>query len=137
MANCVISTVSFGIRAGNQLIIYKMSPSNVLPSAPPDQLYPKLPPDNFRLSRIGDIQNKFRKKTKTIEMSPKNTKKAQTATHYVAVGLGSLSAALSAFAIALSLTVPGIIVDAPFCAVGAFCGAGYAGLTLASARNSA
>ena len=114
-----------------------MSPSNVLPSASHDQLYPKLPPDNFRLSRIGDIQNKFRKKTKTLEMSPKNTKKAETATHYVAVGLDSLSAALSASAIVLSPTGPRIVVDASFGAVGAFCGAGSAGLTLASARNSA
>ena len=70
-------------------------------------------------------------------MLPKNAKKAQTATHYVAVGLDSLSAALSASAIALSLTGPGIIVNTPFEAVGAFCGAGSAGLTLAATRNSA
>ena len=67
-------------------------------------------------------------------MSPKNTKKAQTATHYNAVGLGSLSAALSASAIALSLTGPEIIVDAPFGAVGTFCGAGSAGLTSLSKK---
>lgn len=41
--------------------------------------------------------------------------------HYVAVGLGSLWAALSASGIALSLTDPGIIADAPLDAVGAFC----------------
>ena len=57
-----------------------MSSSNVMPSALPEQLYPELPPDNFRLSRI----------CKNSEGKVKIKKKAPIAMHYVAVGLGSL-----------------------------------------------
>lgn len=80
------------------------------------------------------LKNKFPKKSKTIEKSPKITKKAQSATHYVAVGLGSLSVTLWASSIALSLTGPGIIVGAPLDAVGAFSGAGSAALTSLSKK---
>ena len=31
---------------------------NVLPSVPPEKLYPELLPDNFRLSRLGNIEKK-------------------------------------------------------------------------------
>ena len=48
-----------------------MSSLNVLPSAPPEKLYPELLPDNFRLSRIGNIEkNKFLKESRTTEKSP-------------------------------------------------------------------
>ena len=39
-----------------------MSSLNVLPSAPPEKLYPELLPDNFRLSRIGNIDKKISEK---------------------------------------------------------------------------
>ena len=47
---------------------------------------------SFRLTTFGwpesvKFKKKFPAKSKTTEKSPKNTKKAQTATHYVAVGL--------------------------------------------------
>ena len=35
-----------------------MSSMNVLPSVPPEKLYPELLPDNFRLSRLGNIEKK-------------------------------------------------------------------------------
>ena len=47
-----------------------MSSLNVLPRAPPEKLYPELLPDNFRLSRIGNIEKKFLKKSRTTEMLP-------------------------------------------------------------------
>ena len=39
-----------------------MSSLNVLPSAPPEKLYSELLPDNFRLSRIGNIEKNFSEK---------------------------------------------------------------------------
>jgi len=67
-------------------------------------------------------------KTNTVEWQ-KKYKEAQDATHYVAVRLGSPSAALSASGIAASLTGPGIIVSALLGSLGAICGACSAGLT--------
>ena len=52
-----------------------MSPLNMLPSAPPEKLYLELLPDNFRWSRIGNIEKQISKKSRTTEKSPKNTKK--------------------------------------------------------------
>lgn len=83
-----------------------MSSLNVLPSAPPEKLYPELLPDNFRLSRIGN-KKKFWK-NRELQKS-----RQQTATHYTNVGLGSLAAALSTTGVALSLKGPGIIAGAP------------------------
>jgi len=85
-----------------------MSSLNVLPSAPPEKLYPELLPDNFRLSRIGNIEKKNFWKNRELQKS-----RQQTATHYTAFGLGSLAAALSTTGVALSLTGPGIIAVAP------------------------
>ena len=39
-----------------------MSSMNVLPSVPPEKLYPELLPDNFRLSRLGNIEKKISEK---------------------------------------------------------------------------
>ena len=45
--------------------IYTMSSLNVLPSAPPEKIYPELPPNNFRLSRNGAEEiEKYRKVAK-------------------------------------------------------------------------
>lgn len=100
-----------------------------MPSAPPEQLYPELPSDNFRLTRICEIQTEISLEIENYRNVAVKCKKTQTAKHYVAVGLGSHSAALSATGIVLSLTGPGIIVGVPVGAVGAFCGAGSVGLT--------
>ena len=41
------------------MIIYTMSPFNVLPSGPPEKPYLDLPRDNFRSSRIGNIEKQI------------------------------------------------------------------------------
>jgi len=50
----------------------------------------------------------------------KKYKKAQTATHYTAVGLGSVAAALSVAGVATSLTGPGAIIGAPLGGIATF-----------------
>ena len=81
---------------------------NVLLSVLPEKLYPELLPDNFRLSRLGNIEKKNFWKNRELQKS-----RQQTATHYTAVGLGSLAAAPATAGVALSLTGPGIIAVAP------------------------
>ena len=66
-----------------------MSSSNVMPSALPEQLYPELPPDNFRLSRIcKNSEGNSRRNRKQQKIKVKIKKKAPIAMHYVAVGFG-------------------------------------------------
>ena len=58
----------------------------MLPSARPEKLYPELPPDNFRFSRIGDIEKQIFQKIENYRKVAQKYKKAQSATHYT-VGL--------------------------------------------------
>lgn len=78
-----------------------------MPSALPKQQYPEV-------TRIFKIQKEVSGEIKNYRKIAKKYNKAQTATHYVAVGLGCLWAAPSASGIALTLTGPGIIVGAPW-----------------------
>ena len=68
----------------------------------------------FGFLELVTLKNKFLKKSKTIEKSPKNTKKLKAPR---TTPSGSLSAALSTTGVALSLTGPGIIVGASLAAV--------------------
>ena len=93
-----------------------MSISNVLWSAPQSapELYPELPgADNFRLTRITEIEKNISKEVEHYRTVGKKYKKAQTAMHYTAVGLGSVTAALSVSGVATSLTGPRVIIGAP------------------------
>ena len=89
-----------------------MSISNVLPSAPASapELYPELPgADNFRLTRITEIEKNSFNEAEHYRTVAKKYKKAQTATHYTPVGLCSVTAALSVSGVATSLTGPRVI----------------------------
>ena len=104
-----------------------MSISNVLQSAP--KLYPELSnDDNFRVTRITEIEKNISNKAEHYRTVAKKYKKAQTATHYTAVGLGSVAAALSVSGIATSLTGPGVIIGAPLGGIAALLGAASAAL---------
>jgi len=108
-----------------------MSISNVLPSAPASapELYPELPgADNFRLTRITEIEKNSFNEAEHYRTVAKKYKKAQTATHYTAVGLGSVAAALSVSGVATSLTGPGVIIGVPLGGIAALLGAASAAL---------
>ncbi|KAJ7392886.1 hypothetical protein OS493_010547 [Desmophyllum pertusum] len=113
-----------------------MSSSNVLPSAPPydsEKLYPALPqPENFRLTKITEIEKDIGNEVEHYRKVAKKYKKVRTVIHYGAIGLGSTAACLSAGAFATSLTGIGIVIRAPLASVSALCGfasAGMAGAT--------
>ena len=107
---------------------YTMSSANALPSAPLERIYPELPPDNFRLSRIGDVKKQISEEIENYRKVAKKYKKAHTAIT-TPLSVWALSRPLSQpLATPLALYWPGIIVGAPLGAVGAFCGAGVSTL---------
>ena len=111
--------------------------SNALSSAPPTapELYPELPgADNFRLTRIIEIEKNIFNEAEHYRTVAKKHKKAQTATHYTAVGLGSVAAALSVSGVATSLTGPRVIIGAPLGGIAALFGAASAALTETSKK---
>ena len=97
-----------------------MSFSNVLASARPSapELYPEMPVAEAEHYRT--VAKKYRK--------------FPTATHYTAVGLGSVAAALSVSDVATSLTGPGIIVGAPLGGIAALVWAAFAALAETSKK---
>ena len=104
-----------------------MSISNVLPSVP--ELYPELPgADNLRLNQITEIGKKNFNEADHYRTVAKKYKKAQTAMHYTAVGLGSVAAALSVSGVATSLSGLGVIIGAPLGGIAALLGAASAAL---------
>ncbi|KAJ7393121.1 hypothetical protein OS493_008420 [Desmophyllum pertusum] len=113
-----------------------MSSLNVLPSAPPydgERLYPALPqPENFRLTKITEIEKDIGNEVEHYRKVAKKYKKVRPVIHYGAIGLGSTAACLSAGAFATSLTGIGLAIGVPLASVSALCGfasAGMAGAT--------
>ena len=107
-----------------------MSSLNMMPSAPPEQLYPELPSDNFPLSQnLWNSKINFPPNSK-LQKTRRNIQKSSNR-HALCHRRFGLSLSLSVgLWIAFSLTVLGIIICAPLGTVGAFCGAG-------TAKNSA
>ena len=123
MKNCWISKGPLWNWSWKQIktISYRMSSSNILPHAPPKKIYPEVPAGHFRLTRITEIERNFCR-IWTPQKSCKKYKKAQTATHYAAVGLDTLASTLSLSGVAAGLTSPGITIGVPIGRVQPFIG---------------
>jgi len=92
--------------------------------------------DNFRLTRITGIEKNIFNEAEHYRTVGEKYKKAQTATHYTAVGLGSVAAALSVSGVATSLTGLGDIIGAPLGGIAALLGAASAALAETSKTTS-
>ncbi|KAJ7365202.1 hypothetical protein OS493_007853 [Desmophyllum pertusum] len=118
-----------------------MSSSNVLPSAPEyshaesPPLYPVLPnAENFRLSKISDLEKEIETEINHYRQVAKKYKKVQSVVHSFAVCLGTLAAALSSAGLATALTGIGVIASVPLASVAAISGFSSAGLAAASKK---
>ena len=73
-----------------------MSSANVLPSAPPEQLYPDLPPQpDFRMQKVNEISASLNKEIGHYRAVAKKYKRAKKAVNWGAAGSSVLSAAFS------------------------------------------
>ena len=124
-----------------------MSSANVLPSAPPredERLYPPLPEENiemsrqaqtksnaqnFRLSKISEIEKQIADESEHYRVVLKKYKKARQVIHNIVVTLGAVTAVLSEGAIASSATGVGIFAAIPIASVAAVCGVASTCLT--------
>ena len=86
------------------------------------------------LTRNIEIEKNIFNEAEHYRTVAKKHKKAQTATHYTAVGLGSVAAALSVSGVATSLTGPRVIIGAPLGGIVALFGAASAALTETSKK---
>ena len=112
---------------------------NVLPSAPPQQLYPmqelaQLNGEDFRLKKINDLLKKLPDEVEHYRQVAKKYKRSHSMVHTSAVGLGSLSVGLSSGALATALTGFGIVASPALAGVVTLCGLASVGFAAASKR---
>ena len=124
-----------------------MSSANVIPSAPPregERLYPSLreeniemirmystrsPAQNFRLSKISEIEKEIADESEHYRVVLKKYKKARQVIHNIVVTLGAVTAVLSGGTIASSAAGVGIVAAVPIASVAAVCGVASTCLT--------
>ena len=112
---------------------------NVLPSAPPPQLYPmqeltQLNAEDFRLKKINDLLKELSDEVEHYRQVAKKYKRSHSMVHTSAVGLGTLSVGLSSGALATALTGFGIVASPALAGVATLCGLGSVGFAAASKR---
>ena len=116
-----------------------MSSMNVLPSAPPQPLYPKmkLPRSMQKTSdskKISDLSKELSDEAEHYRHVAKKYKRSHSIVHKSAVGLGALSIGLSSGALATALTGFGIVASPALAGVATLCGLGSVGFAAASKR---
>ena len=112
---------------------------NVLPSAPPQPLYPtheltQLNAEDFRLKKISDLLKELSDEAEHYRHVAKKYKRSHSIVHKSAVGLGALSVGLSSGALATALTGFGIVASPALAGVATLCGLGSVGFAAASKR---
>ena len=88
-----------------------MSSPNVLPSAPPEQIYPELPtqpqPD-FRMQKVNEISAALNKEVGHYRAVAKKYKRAKKVVNWSAAGLSVLSALFSSASFGSAISVVGL-----------------------------
>ena len=114
-----------------------MSSSNVLPSAPPEQIYPELPtqprPD-FRMQKVNEISAALNKEVGHYRTVAKKYKRAKKVVNWNAAGSSVLSALFSSASFGSAISVVGLPATIPLGGVGGAFALASSGLIIASKK---
>ena len=114
-----------------------MSSPNVLPSAPPEQLYPELPtqprPD-FRMQKVNEISAALNKEVGHYRAVAKKYKRAKKVVNWSAAGSSVLSALFSSASFGSAISVVGLPATIPLGSVGGAFALASSGLIIASKK---
>ena len=117
--------------------IYIKSSSNVLPSAPPEQLYPELPtqpqPD-FRMQKVSEISSALNKEVVHYRAITKKYKRSKKVVNWSAAGSSVLSALFSSASFGSAISVVGLPATIPLGGVGGAFALASSGLIIASKK---
>ena len=109
-----------------------MSSANALPSAPPERLYPDLPPQpDFRMQKLNEISASLNKEVGHYRAVAKKYKRAKKAVNWGAAGS---SAAFSSASFGSALSDVGLPATIPFGGVGGAFALASSGLIIASEK---
>ena len=110
-----------------------MSSANVLASAPPEQLYPELPPQpDFRMQKVNEISASLNKEVGHYRAVAKKYKRAKKAVNWSAAGSSVLSAAFSSASFGSALSFVGLPATIPLGVVGGAFALTSSGLIISS-----
>ena len=112
-----------------------MSSTNVLPSAPPERLYPGLPeqPD-FRMQKVNEISSALNKEVHHYRAVAKKYKRAKKAVNWGAACSSGLSAVFSSASFGSALSVVGLPATIPLGGVGGGFALASSGLIMTSRK---
>ena len=112
-----------------------MSSANILPSAPPEQLYPELPPQpDFKMQKVNEISASLNKEVGHYRAVAKKYKRGKKTVNWSAAGSSVLSAAFSSASFGSALSLVGLPATIPLGVVGGAFALASSGLIISSKR---
>ena len=114
-----------------------MASLNVLPSAPPEQIYPELPTQpqpNFRMQKVNEISAALNKEVGHYRVVGKKYKRAKKFVNWSAAGSSGLSFVFSSASFGSALSVVGLPATIPLGGVGGAFALLSSGLIVASKK---
>ena len=108
-----------------------MSSANVLPSAPPESIYPQISPPDFRIQKVNEISTALNKEVGHYRAVAKKYKRAKKVFNWSAAGSSVLSAAFSSASFGSALSFVGLPATLPLGVVGGCFALASSGLIIA------
>ena len=108
-----------------------MSSANVLPSAPPESIYPQIQPPDFRMQKVNEISTALAKEVDHYRAVAKKYKRAKKVFNLSAAGSSVLSAAFSSASFGSALSLVGLPATLPLGVVGGCFALASSGLIIA------
>ena len=108
-----------------------MSSANVLPSAPPENIYPQIRPPEFRMQKVNEISTALNKEVDNYRAVAKKYKRAKKVFNLSAAGSSVLSAAFSSASFGSALSFVGLPATLPLGVVGGCFALASSGLIIA------
>ena len=95
-----------------------MSSANVLPSAPPESIYPQIQPPDFRMQKVNEISTVLAKEVDHYRAVAKKYKRAKKVVNCSAGGSSVLSAVFSSASFGSALSIVGLPATIPLGGLG-------------------
>ena len=111
-----------------------MSSSNVLPSAPPENIYPQISPPDFRMQKVNEIASDLNKEVGHYRKVAKKYKRAKKVVNWSAGGSSVLSAVFSSASFGSALSIVGLPATIPLGGLGGGFALASSGLIIASKK---
>ena len=108
-----------------------MSSANVMPSAPPENIYPQIRPPDFRMQKVNEISATLNKEVDHYRAVAKKYKRSKKVFNWSTAGSSVLSAIFSSASFGSALSFVGLPATIPLGVVGVCFAIASSGLIIA------